>query len=332
VVCIGDSITAGLRASVALATDPAQYAVNSWVALLRAHYQARYGDGGYGFIPTFTGGPATAGTNPIVYPYLWVPSGTWDELPTGYAYGPFGRALRATGAGNTLSLTAPPCDSIDLHYFRSDLTTGTWTYTVDGGAPHSVVQTAAAGIVYAKETISGLAMAAHAVVITAPAVGSVHISGANCRKGTAGARVHNIGRGSSGVLDYAPDAERPKWASLLAPSLTIINTAVIDHARQTPLDTYSAALQRICDAAAGGDILCLGPNPTGTNFTIPQSSYHAALRTAAAGSGGRFLDLIPFFASATAMFAAGDIDDSLLHPTLTGHARWAGRLLQELPA
>jgi lysophospholipase L1-like esterase len=315
VAVIGDSITEGYNA-----TDRP---IQGYVGLLRTYYQAKYGDAGYGYVAPYCTG--------ATYPYSWVYSGTWSNgAPSGEGYGPWNAVRWATGATNQATITILG-DAFDIHYVRNSFTNSTWTYTVDGGPPISVVQTASASsIVYEVASITGLTYGGHTIQISAPVTNYVFLIGITAKRANSGVRVHNVGRNGQSA-SYGNQAEKTKWISRLAPSLTIIALTTNDFAGQTALSTYNTNLGRIiAQGKLTGDVLCIGANPRNVSLAIPQSSYHAQMQQLAAANNAGFIDFLALWVNNANQLANGWVSDGV-HPTDAGHAEYRNTILAHLP-
>jgi lysophospholipase L1-like esterase len=154
---VGDSVSQGFDASDLLAT--------SYVGLLKADLQTRYGDGGSGYLGvpysrTFmAGGPgATLDTYYAGKGNLDAVTGTWSINSQGIST----VLLQTTVNGSTISVTRKGT-SIDLYTVDGPATT-TWSYQIDGGATVPVTPTNTGVLI--KRTLSGLSAGNHTVVIT----------------------------------------------------------------------------------------------------------------------------------------------------------------------
>lgn len=315
IAIIGDSITEGYNASDRLNLG--------YVSLIRSYYQTKYGDGGYGFIPVYCQG----GT----YPYPWTLTGSWSTgSPAGEGYGPWDRVRWATGAANKATVTIN-CDAFDIHYVRNTFTNSTWSYKVDGGSSTNVVQTTSpSSIAYETLSVTGLTYGSHTIEVTAPTSNYVFILGITAKRGTGGVRVHNIGFNGNNA-SYGSQAERTKWISKLAPSLTIIALTTNDFAAQTALVTYNTNLGRIiAQGKLSGDVLCVGANPRNTSLAIPQSSYHTQMQSLATSAGAGFVDFLALWVNNATQLANGWCADGI-HPTDLGHTQYKNTILPLLP-
>ncbi|MBB3193940.1 SGNH/GDSL hydrolase family protein [Roseateles terrae] len=189
----GDSMTKGLLCS--------DLDVKSWVRLMAADLQAKYGDGGSGFKPSchsVAGINSAAYTTALPAACLWATTGTWDQNLTN-CDGPSGSVLQAKSAGATLTYTRARGTSIDIYFLNGNSAAfGSWSYQIDGGGWMSAgsTNTGAQGI--GVRTINGLSAGNHTVQIRADDASSTvffFFCGIRARNAT-GVRVDNYGRGS----------------------------------------------------------------------------------------------------------------------------------------
>lgn len=147
----GDSITHGTGIDGASgALDQALADVKSKAGQFRTLFSNRLGVGGGGLIT-----PQFQGTDSRV---------TLSGSPTGLTTSGlmrFGRSLTST---QSFQAVTPPCTAFDIRYGRINAVTGSFTYTVDGGAPVTVNPAAPDGLKSIR--VTGLSDAPHTIVIT----------------------------------------------------------------------------------------------------------------------------------------------------------------------
>lgn len=180
---LGDSVSCGLF--------PDDHDLG-WVGLLRTALQARYGDGGSGWLDWFNsavggfggpGGPNGGDTTA---------TGAWTDVPGGVN----GNARRPTVSGNGATLTFRPRGTTLEIVSRTDPAFGRYDYQIDGGSVVQVAQNVTAAV--STVTISGLSPGAHTVVITA-AAGQCRIHGVRGRNAT-GILVDNLSIGGRSIV------------------------------------------------------------------------------------------------------------------------------------
>jgi len=170
-----------------------------------------------------------------------------------------------------------------LEFYYSNGYTGTFTYTVDGGAP--ITGTPGNGTqTIAKVSLTGLPNTTHILEITRTNTTGMFVVGAEVRGG-AGVSVTNSGIGgarltmwtynsyNSGAIYTDMTAVTPK------PDLAVVMMMTNDAGDNLPLTTYESRLSNCIDLikATGSDVLlCTGVTPITTTyggFTISTETW-----------------------------------------------------------
>jgi lysophospholipase L1-like esterase len=334
IVAFGDSMTEGPGSTAA---------DRRWLNRLQALLNARYPTAGLtthgdGFYPpqyitmTYTPPVTTTGS--------WTPN---------LSFGPGNRSLSASAAA-TMTYTVTGT-SLSVMYVGSP-TTGTFTVSVDGGAPVTV--DSAQGTTFITDgrlyTVTGLAAAPHTVVVTWVS-GFIYIDGIIVRNGdeTTGITVYDAAHSGWTTGLYVQNGPYFYRAlAAFAPDLVLIGLGENDIATgPVPSATYRTNLQTIIAgirAQTTGHppsiVLWAGQQRTGT-YPEPWANYVQAMYDVAAtdtggpqgASGVTLLDLtrrVPPVATdnSLALFVAADG----VHPTDKGHAFIADALAGFLAA
>jgi len=180
VVCLGDSITEGQGA-----TTFARTYRQTLLRRLRERYPVSGVVGGRGFIGSIKTG-FTSGTWPVV---------SSGAIGTDQNYGPKRQAAILSAAGHSLTFTLQGT-SVDLMYAQAT-TTGTISYTIDGGSATTFNTAAGTAVVdggYVTRINLG-ASGAHTLVVSYSSGGSCYIEGVVEYDGdeTKGIRLHDAG-------------------------------------------------------------------------------------------------------------------------------------------
>lgn len=220
---------AGTRAAVAAlisnsvgqgANSSAPYYITSWFGgRIPEMVRKRFPDGGYGFNP-LNDTNSNADTR-------FTKTGTWT---TGNNRGLANLALTTVDPAATLTYTpASPITSFVINYA---VTTdgGSFTYTVNGGAPVTVNSNGAEAI--GSEVIT-VASSQPVIVITAPASGRLTLLGIQERiQGVGGVRIakYAVNGSTTGnhVNDTLPTSELGLLRNLVKPDLTLIDLMIND--------------------------------------------------------------------------------------------------------
>lgn len=193
VAVAGDSLASGLLCS--------DLDTKSWVRLMAADLQAKYGDGGSGFkgsSHSVAGINSAAYTTALPAACMWATTGTWDQNLTN-CDGPHGSVLQAKTAGATLSYSRARGTTIEIFYLNGNSAAfGNWSYQIDGGGWVSGGSTNTGAQSIGVKTITGLSAGNHTVQVRADdASASVFFFFCGIRASNAtGVRVDNYGRGS----------------------------------------------------------------------------------------------------------------------------------------
>jgi hypothetical protein len=147
---------------------------NGFVPRLKNALANKYGNVGFGFIPTY-------------HPNNWTFGGTWSDYGT---YGVTARSKRATGAGHTAQLSF---NGTGIVILTSAGTSGTtFTVSIDGGTATSFTSNNGPILPVKEHVVTGLSDGDHTMVLTVTGTGSVTLIGAYPTKGTKGIRVHML--------------------------------------------------------------------------------------------------------------------------------------------
>lgn len=215
-------------------------------------------------------------------------------------------AIQSNGSSKVATFTSTNTGTItELYYLNSG---ASFTYTIDGGAPRTVITTGAQSMGVA--TVSGLANTPHTLVVTS---GSNSILvGAEVHSSTTGLRFWNAGLGGSTSSDWYFSAN---WFSasnlvrLWAPQLTCIMLGINDAGSSVPVATYKANMQGIItQALTTGSVLLITPTP---GLGINDSDYVTALYQLAETNNVPLIDLNDRFGSYAVANAAGLYGDGL---------------------
>lgn len=261
VAIVGDSISQGFDASTI---------ANSWVGLLRSALQARYGDGGSGFVGVMWSklmSTATA-TN-----YATLHDATVELSATGWtAYqndtvqatgdGPGGCTIYANSSSRTATFKTVRGSKVSLWFERigtsaSPNTGGKIDWTIDGSA-QTQIDTAGAVAASTPEaaTVTGLSTGTHTVVATTNvSAGTQYVNIAGCAgENTTGVVVHNYAKSglraaalaTQGASAYGNMAAWSGGQSNQA-DLVVLAVGVNDARANIAADTYIASIRKALD-------------------------------------------------------------------------------------
>lgn len=212
---IGNSVGQGANSS-------APYYITSWFGgRLVDMIRKRFPDGGYGFNP-LNDTNSNADTR-------FTKTGTWT---TGNNRGIGSTGLALTTVDPTATLTYTPATPITSFIINYAITTdgGSFTYTVNGGAPVTVNSNGAEAI--GAETIT-VASSQPVIVITAPASGRLTLLGTQERvQGVGGVRIAKYAVNGSVTVNHTgdslPTSELGLLRNLVKPDLTLIDLIIND--------------------------------------------------------------------------------------------------------
>lgn len=309
--CFGDSITQGFNGNLPLHQ-------NSGAAYLKRHVDDYFG------VVTGTGviGAADVDLDVQTGEDRIVEAGPgWSDY---LDYGPFERCRTATGTANTITFTATGT-ACDIWYQR--LTTGgTWTYTVDGGAPVSVNSNG--GILVTRTQITGLTDTEHVIVITAPETNSIYFLGIEMKRGgNYGVKVSRFassGAASAELVTVGTGKGLAANVGMTKPDLAFLIFGTNDWNQQTPLATFEANLLAFEASLEANDCdLALVMEPSGSAVkTIVANEYRDVMKKVAAATGSAFMDIHSqwggYTLSKNAPFAL--MSNDTLHPSHKGQA------------
>lgn len=264
-----------------------------------AELQAKYGDGGEGWIGLNRGTRA----------------GTWTQLTD---FSPFGQAWYSSDAAATYTMTVASADNLDLFYARGG-SYGPFSVSVDGGEPITVTPTGSADSSTQRVNIPLGAVGPHTVVAK-PITGNFYYVGVAAYKGSVGFVLNNIGRSGSVIADNVNQiATKLAVLQYLSGLLTIVDYVSNDFGSQTAVATYRTRWDTLlAKLRTYGEVLSWIPPDTGRVRAIPLTEYEEAARAAANAAGASWLDfhrLNGAYAANTAFM----YDDT--HWNLAGHTR-----------
>lgn len=186
IMVIGDSIPVGEISS--------DWRTKGWPALLAASVQAKYGDGGSGWIsPAWSTiyGATNPGGGQVTFTGAW--TGVSNEG------GITAKSLKPTAAGNGATITLPfRGTTLDI-FTKTDPAFGRVDYQIDAGSTVQIPLNSAASV--KTTTVTGLSSGAHTVKITA-AAGDSRFYGIRGRNAT-GVVVDNVSLSGQKLSDQA---------------------------------------------------------------------------------------------------------------------------------
>lgn len=284
---VGVSLTEGQGSS----TKAGRW-VDRVLTQLRAAYPTSGVTGGVGYLPAWY---AVYGPNSTWQPYT---SRTGTHANDTGAYGP-GRRTDTMSAGATLTYTITG-DIADLCWIGG---TGSFTYSVDGGAATTVSTSATAGSMNITRATLGTA-ASHTLTITA--VSTVHFAGVMVYNGDAFSGIRFIESGHVGFLssDFANMSNT--WL-VTNPDLVVINLGAND-----PGSGISAATMQANIRALITDIRSAVSKPLSVALLVydwaAQPTYRAAYDAIVAADPT--VALIDLHSSVTSLTSDGHPDDT----------------------
>lgn len=336
ITCVGDSVTAGQFAwnSVDLAeVNWVTGRTDGWVGQLRRMFTRDYGDAGEGFIAV----PTSAVEQSFLEDRVTLTAGTL------VACGPFGVGY-AVANGQSITVLAPQCTSIDIFGLWRNGSNAAFTYTVDGGAPANGPTHSSPDLMY-KHTITGLADTTHTLVINGPVTLRADIGGIVCRRGSSGVLVNRVGRGSQ-TSDYAVYNLLPaarNWVlsstfTLQQTDLAIIMFRINEVATAYSTMTFRTNIKILTDwitAMGGCSLLVPDPVAATTETTTTFAQYRAQMiDIAETDDHVAFLDIDKFWGGPTWPGDTLGLRLENVHPNAKGHgdlARLIYRAITQAP-
>ncbi|PXK94317.1 SGNH/GDSL hydrolase family protein [Klebsiella variicola] len=220
-----------------------------------------------------------------------------NNAPPTYGSGPDGNAYWNNNAVGTLTWSNVTATDISLFYFDS---TGSFTITIDGGAPVSINGTNSGSV--KKYDITGLSATSHTVVITSSGSGVVSILcmyGKNSSK-SSGVTVSRMGNGGAMAKDYL------NWQDYITPIVSHFDLDLFfmilgtnDYRKSAGVDEYINGLQVIIDkykAATPGVCICLvSPAQCNATGSPALSEYDEAMRKLALENNVNMISLYQLF-------------------------------------
>lgn len=257
---IGTSIASGGVAS--------NYQKTSWLGLLRDMFANKFGNVGFGAIPTFYQSSYN------VFP--WSFTGTWS---TQVLFGIMGDCKLSTQQGSTATLTFDGTGIRILAYTGASC--GKFLVSIDGNVPTEFDTYAATAVPCKHFEIKGLTEGTHTVVITQNETGkNLILIGAYPLTGTKGIRVNAVCKsgGSTANVTWNENVLKAN-VDYWEPTLTIIEFMTNDYNAQVSLAAYRSTMQTLITRAKQyGDVLLL-PNGIRTeNKAIKQTDYINVIR------------------------------------------------------
>lgn len=310
IVCIGDSITEGYRASSS---------ANRWVEKLAASLDGTYGGTTAIYRPAAFGTPL----DPPAFALPWTISGGLQD--TTYE---LGRKNNVITAGGSMSISATST-GFSILYARGPAasTFGSFKYAIDGGATTTVSAVNSVAQGGRMETVTGLALGSHTVAIT-PDVDNVPIGGIIFHNGTetSGFRIWEGGHSGYKVSDYI-DTSLAHWMdglNQISPDLVIIMLGRNEWVAGTTTGLYISNLQTLIANVRAASY----PTPSVMlvaemqgNYTpgILWSDYVAAIAALVASDGNlAYVDLNPAFGGYTVPPSGSFYNADLAHPSDAG--------------
>jgi len=292
-VCVlGDSIAEGREAgsgAMQNTTNVTGWMNDGFPGLIRAAFQARgYADGGIGFFPSQY--PQSLATKI----YTYAPRADWSQLS---GYGVASTAMLSSQATDTVAFTFSGT-GVGVIVEESPLS-GPFSVTIDRGSVNNFNAYNTSTTAPLVVTVTGLTNSPHTCVVKGyilflgsfPIVKSSGIRVNTCAYG--GATIENLGGGFYKSGETSVPQVLAAEINVFTPVLTIIQAGFNDYAAQTPIATYTAAMQQvISDALQYGDVIILSPEPFVVSSTsIPLSAYVNADLQLAKINNCAFLDL-----------------------------------------
>lgn len=218
-------------------------------------------------------------------------------LKTQYGSGPDGNAYWNNNTVGTLTWSNVTATDLSLFYYDG---TGSFTITIDGGSPITVV---GGGTATAKKyDITGLTATSHTILITSSGVGVVSILGMygkNSAKNS-GITVSRMGNGGAMASDYL------YWKDWITPIVTHLDLDLFfmilgtnDFRKSAGIAEYTNGLQVVIDkykAATPGICICLvSPAQSNATGSPALSEYDKAMRELAVKNNINMISLYQLF-------------------------------------
>lgn len=347
IAILGDSISAG-----EIATN---WLTDGYVAHLRDTLQARYGDGGSGYITHNYRTLGNPGGGQVTT------TGAWTDVDN--EGGILRRSLKPTVSGNGATITMPVRGTtLDL-WFRTDPAFGQFHYQIDGGSFVAVPLTAAASILQVTTTMSA---GSHTIVVRAT-TGDGRFYGVRGRNAS-GIIVENMSLSQTALADMANatsgvTASDPYDNMVAMRTLTAVgpcdvvilalgaNDVGVDVDDTVFLSNMWNAIAAVQYAAArnGRTILSppdlivvgehIGKGDIVPGFSLYERDYmqlHSVLREAAKAMNAAFVDLWSAGGNSWDYWASlgywGNNNTDVVHPNDVGHRVYASFLIDLLMA
>lgn len=298
---------------------------------LRERFPVTGVTGGRGFLPAYVNHTTHPGP-------LTVTGGTTTMDPTQL----LGFGLKSVNLSNatynvTATFTGTGCDILYGQYTGG----GTFTVTVDGGAPATVASTGATDR-FKRYAVTGLTPGAHTVVIAWTTGGSVFIRGVYAYNGDENRGIHFYNGGKSSVTADTYATQLAQWSyavTTVQPHLVILDIGRNEENAQmgsafmrSRIEAIIAGVRANC-ATDPSFVQVLFPEVAGITGTRtePHSAYDAAWRAIATNDPKvTLVDLTTVIPSPVTDNTPGLFLGDLTHPTDRGHSFIAENLLRVL--
>jgi len=307
IVCFGDSVSQGYYA-----TEP--YYLNGWAGRIGTEFTARNGQAtGTGVIRTVEEfGLTDARTSS---------AGTWNSETSG---GFFSQFFSANSSGDTYTLGPITCTAFKIMYLTAP-GGGTFTATIDGGAPTTYSCNAAAGVEFVE--LDAGASGSHTLVLAGDAGVAYPVAVEAVHNETTGVKVSRIALSGAECSELVVDAtgisSRQCYLEL-APNLAIIAFGLNEALNGTTTATFKTHLTTLVTdmKALDSSVLIVASPPPNTSFIseVTWSTFRVAMEEVADANDVGFLDLADYWTS----YAANTpyyFDN--VHPSDAGHADYA---------
>lgn len=310
--------------------------IYSWPDILSGKLATRYGGVASGFLQPFSD----------VSDSLVTQSGTATTTSIGLT-----GVARTLTAGATNTYVTLPCTAVDVAYWESNgtnsnPTTGSFSFTIDGGAPVSV-NYAGTVAAYKKVSVTGLAPGVHTVVVTGVS-GTTYYCGTGYRSANSvvvgrfarsgRTMLDHLGEGSNNNVSAAGRIRLALAFGMCSPAVFIIMTGINECMNQFVAGQLSTValtatkIQAAADAviATGGCVLLVGePEPPYAPPLggEPFSAYRAAMMEIARNTAHcSYVDSNAILGGPAAAVAAGYQNSGSAHLTTAGEDFFATRM------